>query len=156
LAAMPPEIMSAFNMFADGEVLRAESVVRRYLLEHGDQIEGMRLLAQIGMKLDVIDDAELLLEAVVERAPDYHAARSAYAPAPLKRHKHVRAREEMEKLLKVDPNNRAYRTTHATILTGFGNYDLALPLYREILRENTRNAELHLSIAHAQKTLGNA
>jgi tetratricopeptide (TPR) repeat protein len=74
--------------------------------------------------------------------------------ALLTRHKHVRAREEMEKLLETDPNNRAYRTTYATICTGFGDYTHALPLYREILAETPNDPELHLSIAHALKTLG--
>jgi tetratricopeptide (TPR) repeat protein len=60
----------------------------------------------------------------------------------------------MEKLLKTDPDNRVYRTTHATVCTGFGDYGRALPLYREILAESPQDAELHLSIAHALKTLG--
>jgi tetratricopeptide (TPR) repeat protein len=154
LAALPPEIRSAFGSFADGEILVAEQVVRRYLLTHGNHIEAMRLLAQIGMKLDVADDAELLLENVLVLAPDYHAARYEYALALLARHKHVRAREEMEKLLATDPENRVYRTTHATVCTGFGDYAQALPLYREILAETPQDAELHLSIAHALKTLG--
>ena len=38
--------------------------------------------------------------------------------------------------------------------TGFGDYGRALPLYREILAESPQDAELHLSIAHALKTLG--
>jgi tetratricopeptide (TPR) repeat protein len=139
---------------ADGEIYAAEQIVRQYLLMHGNHIEGMRLLAQIGMKLDVVDDAELLLENVLVLAPDYHAARYEYAVALLARHKHVRAREEMEKLLKTDPNNRAYRTTHATVCTGFGDYSQALPLYREILAETPDDPELNLSIAHALKTLG--
>jgi predicted Zn-dependent protease len=154
LAALPLQIVTAFSMFADGEIDDAERVVRQYLLTHGDHIEGMRLLAQIGMKLDVVDDAEFLLENVVRLAPDYHDARFDYAIALLQRHKHVRAREEMEILLKSDPDNRVYRTTHATICTGFGDYAQALPLYREILAETPQDAELHLSIAHALKTLG--
>ncbi|MHB8477102.1 MAG: tetratricopeptide repeat-containing sulfotransferase family protein [Steroidobacteraceae bacterium] len=154
LSSLPPEILAAFGMFADGEIHAAEQVVRQYLLTHGNHIEGMRLLAQIGMKLDVVDDAELLLESVLVLAPDYHAARYEYALALLARHKHVRAREEMEKLLETDPNNRAYRTTHATVCTGFGDYTQALPLYREILAETPDDPELHLSIAHALKTLG--
>jgi tetratricopeptide (TPR) repeat protein len=154
LAALPPEVLSAFNMLADGEIYEAERIARQYLLAHGDHIEAMRLLAKIGMKLDVADDAELLLENVVRLAPDYQAARYEYALALLQRHKHVRAREEMEKLLKIDPNNRVYRTTHATVCTGFGDYRLALPLYRELLAETPQNAELHLSIAHSLKTLG--
>ncbi|MDB6087079.1 MAG: sulfotransferase, partial [Gammaproteobacteria bacterium] len=154
LAALPRQIATAFSMFADGEIEDAERVVRQYLLTHGDHIEGMRLLAQIGMKLDVVDDAEFLLENVVRLAPGYHDARFDYAIALLQRHKHVRAREEMEILLKSDPHNRVYRTTHATICTGFGDYALALPLYREILAETPQDAELQLSIAHALKTLG--
>jgi tetratricopeptide (TPR) repeat protein len=154
LASLPAELLTAFGMFADGEIYAAEHVVRQYLLTNGDHIEGMRLLAQIGMKLDVVDDAEFLLERVVALAPEYHAARYEYAIALLSRHKHVRAREEMEKLLATDPNNRAYRTTYATVCTGFGDFSQALPLYREILAEAPNDAELHLSIAHALKTLG--
>jgi len=154
LADLPPELMTAFNMFADGEIFAAETLVRQFLLTHGDHIEGMRLLAKIGMELDVVDDAELLLENVLVLAPDYHAARYEYAVALLKRHKHVRAKEELEKLLKIDPNNRVYRTTHATVCTGFGDYEQALPHYRELLVEIPHDPELHLSIAHALKTLG--
>ncbi len=154
LANLPAEILTAYSMFADGEISAAEHVVRQYLLTHGNHIDGMRLLAQISMKLDVVDDAELLLEQVLVLAPDYHAARYEYALALLNRHKHVRAREEMEKLLATDPNNRVYRTTRATICVGFGDYAQALPLYREILAETPKDPELHLSIGHALKTLG--
>jgi tetratricopeptide (TPR) repeat protein len=154
LANLPAEILTAYSMFADGEISASEQAVRQYLLAHGNHIEGMRLLAQIGMKLDVVEDAELLLEQVLVLAPDYHAARYEYALALLKRHKHIRAREEMDKLLATDPDNRVYRTTRATICTGFGDYAQTLPLYREILAETPNDPELHLLIGHALKTLG--
>ena len=57
-------------------------------------------------------------------------------------------------MLATDPNNRVYRTTYATVCTGFGDYSQALPLYREILAEAPNDAELHLSIGHSLKTLG--
>ena len=101
--------------------------MRQYLLAHGNHVEGMRLLAKIGLDLDVTDDAEFLLARVLELAPQHREARYEYAIVLLKRHKHVRAREEMEKLLALDPDNRVYRTTHATVCTGFGDYDQALP-----------------------------
>lgn len=120
LAALPPAIVTAFNMYADGEIFDAEQTVRQYLLAHGDHVEGMRLLAKIGLDLDVTDDAEVLLARVLELAPQHREARYEYAIVLLKRHKHVRAREEMEKLLALDPDNRMYRTTHATVCIGFG------------------------------------
>jgi tetratricopeptide (TPR) repeat protein len=154
LATLPPQILTAFGMFADGEFHSAEQLVRQYLSIHGDHVEGMRLLAQVCMKLDVVDEAEFLLEQLLGRAPDYHAVRYEYAIALLARHRHVRAREQIEKLLETDPNNRIYRTTFATICSGSGDYARALPLYREIVAETPDDPELHLSMAHAQKTLG--
>jgi len=154
LAALPPEIMTAFSMYADGEVTEAEQLVRGYLLTHGNHVEGMRLLAKIGMDLDVTDDAEFLLEQVLVLEPNHQVARYEYAQVLLTRHKHVQAREQMEMLLKLDPDNRAYRTTYATVCTGLADYDRALPLYREVLAETPNEPELHLSIAHALKTLG--
>jgi len=154
LASLPVEILTAFSMFADGEIQQAEQLVRTYLLKHGDHVEGMRLLAQIGVVHDVLDDAELLLENALRLDPHCHAARYEYAVVLVKRHKHVQAREQMEKLLRVDPHDRTYRTTYATVCTGFGDYERALPLYRELLRETPQDPELHLSIGHALKTRG--
>jgi len=39
--------------------------VRQFLQTHGDHVEAMRLLAQIGVKLEILDDAEFLLESVL-------------------------------------------------------------------------------------------
>jgi tetratricopeptide (TPR) repeat protein len=154
LSTLPGPLVTAFSMFADGEIGAAESVVRQYLIQHGDHIEGMRLLAQIGVKMDVLDDAELLLENVLRMTPDYHAARYEYALVLLQRHKHAQAREQMDRLLATDPNNRVYRTTHATICAGFGLVEQALPLYQQLLLDAPQDADLHLSIGHVLKTLG--
>ncbi len=154
LAQLPPEIVTASSMFADGEAYPAERIVRDFLLKHGDHVEAMRLLAKIGMKLDVLDDAELLLERTLTLAPGYHAARYDYALTLLQRHKHVRALEELDRLLKVDPDNRAYRISYATACAGVGNNERAIELYREILEQTPGAADLHLSVGHALKTLG--
>jgi len=154
LATLPPQILTAFGMFADGEIQPAEQIVREYLASHGDHIEGMRLLAQVCMKLDVVDEAEHLLQKVLALAADYQAARYEYAVALLARQKHARALEEMEKLLKTDPNNRVYRTAHATICAGMGDFHQALPRYREVLAETPNDAELNLAVAYALKTMG--
>jgi predicted Zn-dependent protease len=154
LEKLPVEISTAFSMYADGETDRAERLVRDYLLTHGDHVEGMRLLAQIGVTHDVLDDAELLLEAALRLAPDCHLARHEYAVVLLKRHKHVQAREQMEQLLRIAPDNPAYRTTYATVCMGFGDYEHALPVYRELSLAKPQDPELHLSIGHALKTQG--
>ena len=154
LAKLPPEIVTATAMFSEGDFIPAERIVRDYLLRHGNHIEGMRLLARIGLELDVLDDAELLLEAVLEVAPDYRAARYDYARALLQRHKHLQAVAELDKLLKLEPQNRLWRTTYATACVGLGDHERALALYRELLADAPQAADLHLSVAHSLKTLG--
>ena len=154
LAQLPGEVVTANALFADGELVPAEAIVRAYLLEHGDHVEGMRLLARIGLEHGVLDDAETLLAAALERAPDYRAARYDYAITLLRRHKPLPAIAELEKLLLLEPGNRAYRTTYATATVGLGDHEQALRHYRELLVDAPRAADLHLSIAHSLKALG--
>src|SRR5260370_16286675 len=95
----------------------------------------MRRLAGIGVQQEVLDDAEILLEAVLTLAPDYQAARYDYAMALLRRHKHVQAIAELEKLLQIDPGNRVYRTSYATAQVGLGDHERALGLYPELVAD---------------------
>ena len=115
------------------------------------------MLARIGLAHDVLDGADILLEAVLELAPDYRAARYDYAIALLRRHKHSQAVAELEKLLQLEPANRVYRTSYATANVGLGEHERALALYRELLVDAPPGAhagELHLSVAHSLKALG--
>ena len=68
LKRLPPEVVTATALFSDGDLAAAEQLVRAFLLQHGHQVEAMRLLARIGIERDVLDDAELLLEGVLELA----------------------------------------------------------------------------------------
>jgi len=158
LKTLPQEVITATGLFSDGDLVAAEKMIRAFLLAHGDHIEAMRLLARIGAALEVFDDAELLLEAVLARSPDYVAARHDYASVLLGRHKYSQALIELDKLLGVDPVNRQYRTLQATAVVGLGDHARAITLYEELLRDalpgSPNAAELHLSIAHSLKTLG--
>jgi tetratricopeptide (TPR) repeat protein len=154
LESLPAAVVTAASMLADGEIHEAERVVRQFLRSHVDHVEAMRLLAHIGMKLDVLDDAEFLLESVLLFAPRYHLARYDYATVLVKRHRHAKALEQVLRLLAVEPGNRSYRILHATICVGLGNHDAALRSYRALAAEAPQAAELHLSIAHALKTVG--
>ncbi|HUL19559.1 MAG TPA: sulfotransferase [Steroidobacteraceae bacterium] len=154
LKRLPAEVLTATGLFSDGDLAAAEQLVRAYLLRHGHQVEAMRLLARIGIERDVLDDAQLLLEGVLELAPDYHAARFDYAQVLVKRHMYAAAQEQAQKLLAAEPSDRNYRTLHAMTCVGLGRHEQAMQLYRELLPGAAQPAELHLSIAHSLKTLG--
>jgi tetratricopeptide (TPR) repeat protein len=154
LGRLPRPVVAGMGMFNEGDLFGAERVLRQFLQSHGDHIEAMRLLAQIGMRLDVLDDAEFLLESVLTFAPDYHAARFDYATVLSQRHKYQRALAEAEKLLQLEPDNRAFRTIHANARVGIGDHEEALRIFRELAAETPDNAAIQLSAAHALKTLG--
>lgn len=154
LEQLPAPVLSASGLLAEGDIYVAERILRQFLLKHGDHVEAMRLLAQIGMQLDVLDDAEFLLESALTFEPGYTPARYDYAVVLGKRHKHAASREEARKLLEVDSRNRAFRTVYATACVGLGDHAEALRVYRELLSETPQNPELHLSVAHALKTEG--
>jgi tetratricopeptide (TPR) repeat protein len=154
LRSVPGEIVTAIGLFADGDLHIAEPMVRAYLLEHGNHVEGMRLLARIASARKVFDDAALLLEAVLELAPNYRDARAEYAGALVELHRHEEAGREIERLLREDPQNRELRTLEAYNHVGLGQHERAIELYSALLTATPDDAELYLSVAHAQKTLG--
>jgi tetratricopeptide (TPR) repeat protein len=154
LQKLPPAVVTATALFYDGELAESEQIVREFLLKQGHHVEAMRLLARIGMERDVLDDAQLLFEAVLDLEPDYHAARFEYAQVLCRRHLYPQAQEQVEKLLDVDRSNRDYSTLHAMTHVGLGQHERAIELYRQLLPGALQPAELHLSIAHSLKTLG--
>jgi tetratricopeptide (TPR) repeat protein len=155
LRNLPPIVVTATGLFVDGDLDVAEPMVRSYLLQHGNQIEAMRLLARIGIARKVFDDAELLLAAVLELAPDYRTARTEYAEVLIELHKYSQARRELDQLLREDPANRHYyQSLHAATAVGLGEHERAVGAYRDLLAATPADADLHLSIAHALKTLG--
>ncbi|HEY1492870.1 MAG TPA: sulfotransferase [Steroidobacteraceae bacterium] len=154
LSKLPSEVVTATALFSDGEFPEAELLVRGFLVRHGHHVEAMRLLARLGIERDALDDAQLLLEGVLDVAPDYAAARFEYAQVLSKRQLHQQAQEQVEKLLATEPANRNYRTLHAMTCIGLGQNERAVEMYRALLPDAPRPAELHLSIAHSLKTLG--
>jgi tetratricopeptide (TPR) repeat protein len=154
LQKVPAEVVAAASLFADGDLEVAERLVRDYLIKNGDQLEGMRLLANIGIKRQVFDDAEILLAAVLQMDPLHRVARREYAGVLVELNRHHDARRELDLLQKDDPGNRDYKALYAFTHAGLGEHERAIALYRELLEGLPADAEAHLSIAHAQKTLG--
>lgn len=154
LERKPREVVHASGMLAEGDVYGAERILRTYLQVHVNDIEAMRLLAQVGVRLGILDDAEFLLESVLVFSEKDVAARYEYAVVLLQRHKFVQALREARKLLHIEVSNRAFRTVYANACVGLGEHEEALAIFRGLSLETPENAEIHLSAGHAVKTLG--
>jgi tetratricopeptide (TPR) repeat protein len=154
LKHLPPEVVQAGSLFSDGELSAAENILRPYLLKSGNAVEALRLLARIEHQRDVLDDAESRLEAALKLAPGYLAARVDYVRVLIDRQKYLRAREEIDTLLSLEPGNRDYLSLYAAACVGLGEHQPAIALYRKLLAASPTSADLHVSLGHSLKTVG--
>ena len=156
LSRLPPPLLQAGIDLHDGKLARAEQACREHLRRHPRDVEGMRLLAEIGLKLGVLDDAEFLLESCLVFEPGHRAARYEYIRVLHKRQRFAEALEQAKRLLGSDPGNLLYRSVHAAELLAVGDYQAALDIYDALIVEDPHDPMKLLHRGHALKTVGRA
>ncbi|MGI9271968.1 MAG: tetratricopeptide repeat-containing sulfotransferase family protein [Woeseiaceae bacterium] len=154
LAALPPELLSVRNMTAERRYFQAERLCRHFLQSNPQHVEGMRLLADLGVKSGVLDDAEFILESAVEFEPNNLLARHDYMTVLYRRQKYEESLEQARLLRQADPHNLDYKISYANQAVAVGDYDAALGIYSDAIRMRPNSAELHLVHGHALKTIG--
>jgi tetratricopeptide (TPR) repeat protein len=154
LAQLPPPVAMASAFLNEGELAAAEQVIRQYLQRHGAHVDAMRILAQISVKLNVLDDAEILLENILRMRPDYADARFEYAYVLAQRRRYEPALLEIRQLLHQSAGNPTYRKLHAFISDGLGRGEEALQIYAQLSRETPHDTELSVLMAQILKTRG--
>jgi len=154
LAALPPELLSVRNMTAEGHYYKAERLCRLFLKANPTYVEGMRLLADLGVKSGVLDDAEFLLESAVEFEPKNPFARHDYMTVLYRRQKYEQSLNQAKILVNSDPNNLDHQISFANQSVAVGDYDAALEIYDRAIEVRPHSAELHLVHGHALKTIG--
>lgn len=158
LRRLPPEIVAADSLLADGDLAEAETVIRDVLYRQGPSAGALRLLARIREASGASDEAQALLEGVLETAPDYEAARFDYTMMLLQRQKPQAARREAERLLKRAPERREFLKLFAAACVALGDYEPVIDIYARLLDGapvvSTETAELRLWRANALKVTG--
>lgn len=154
LSALPPELLAASSKLYEGKLYQGEQLCRAFLQKHPHHPEAMRLLALLGVRLRILDDAEFLLESCLELYPDFHRARLDYVDVLHRRQKYEPALAQARQLLAVDAGNPAYRLAYANESMALGHYDAALSAYAALLEQVPDPAGIHLAMGHAHKTRG--
>ena len=154
LSALPRELIAVMHHLHEGRLLRAEEVCRRFLRANSTHVEGIRLLAQIGIKMGVLDDAEFLLESAKAFEPENIQVRLDYIDALRRRQKFQRARDEAEALYHSDPDNPLFQSHLAIESMQTGQYERAFELFDAILAKLPEDSATLTSKGHALKTTG--
>ncbi len=154
LDELPRELAAVTDLMHDGKLYKAEKLCRHYLQQNPHHIEAMRLLAEIGVRLRVYDDAEFLLESCVELAPDNQRARSDYLAILNRKGKFEQAYEQAKRLYAGDPDNPVHKLSMANALTGLGRTEEGLAMYRDCLDKIPNRAGVQVMVGHTLKNLG--
>lgn len=154
IASLPRELLAVTNHLAEGRLVRAEEICRHYLRANPKNVEGMRLLAKIGIELGILDDAEFLLDSAVEFSPDDVQLRLDYIDALRRRQKSAEAKEQAELLHMRDPANPLFQSRLAIECIQTGEYDRGLALFDQVLEKLPNDPASLTSRGHALKTKG--
>ncbi|MBW4330660.1 sulfotransferase [Stakelama sp. CBK3Z-3] len=156
LAAMPRELVAVTNMIHEGRLLKAEALCRRFLQANPRHVEGMRLLADIGSRMGILDDADFLLESAVALDPDNIQLRFDWIQVLRKRQKFAQALEQAEALYDREPENPLFQSQLAIEAMQTGDYNRAFALFDAVLEKLPGDVATLTSKGHALKTRGDA
>src|SRR5262249_54258921 len=154
LKSLPADGVRAGSLFSDSDLFAAENILRAYLLEVGKHVEALRLLGRIEHQRNILDEAELLLEAALKLAPDYCAARLDYVRILIDRQKYLQAQEEINILLSREPENRECLLLYAAASVGLGRHEPAIALYRLVRAAPPEFSDRHVALGHSLKSVG--
>ena len=154
LTARTPELVEAAELMRDGKIGQAERIVREYLKAHPADVNAIRLLADIGMKLSRYHDASNLLARCLELAPDFHLARYNYAVVLARRNRLPEALEEVQRLLAHDPANPNYLLLEGNVRVQKGDHEHALERFERVLATYPNQPRAQMNYGHTLKTVG--
>jgi tetratricopeptide (TPR) repeat protein len=154
LRRLPKPLVAVTDLLSEGKLLKAEDLCRRFLQRAPKHVEGMRLLADIGIRLGALDDAEFLLESALRFEPDHEGARIDYVQVLRKRQKFERALEEARRLLERNPADPRFRSIFAIECMQSGDYETALTAFDRVLESVPGDPVTLTSRGHALKTCG--
>lgn len=153
-AAGHPELIEAAGHMLTGAFGKAEPLCRIVLKRHPLDVNAMRLLAEIGMEVGRLEDAEYLLERALTLAPDFRLARGSYANVLGRRGKFEAALTELDTLLAEDPAHPGYLVLKANTLVRIGDHTSAIAVYHDVISRVPATAGVQMSLGHSLKTVG--
>ena len=154
LKRLPKPLVIVLDLLSQGKLLKAEDLCRKFLRKVPHNVEAMRLLADIGIRLGVLADAEFLLESAHEFEPDNVRVHMDYIQALRKRQKFGPALDQARQLLETSPGNPQFQSIYAIECMQTGNYEEALSLFDKVLEQIPGDPVTLTSRGHALKTNG--
>jgi len=151
---LPRELHTATNLLHEGKLVQAEQVCKRYMLKEKENVEGMRLLADIASRLGAKDEAEFLYETALALEPKNVSVLMDFVTFLKTAQKPKKALKYAEFLDGLHPNNPMLQSILAIQSLEVGNYEKAMGLFDKVLERLPNDPITLTSKGHALKTYG--
>ena len=152
VSAQDSELMACADALAQGDLPVAETRLRARLAKEPFDVAALRMLAELAVRLGHNDEAAVLLEHALERAPGFDAARRNYAAVLNRGNRHAEALAEIDALLERSPADPSLRNMRAVVLGKLGDFDGAIATYEAVLARTPGQWQVWLGYGHALKT----
>ena len=155
LQGLPAELRTVISYLASNRLLDAERLVKFFLRSNKTHPEGMRLLAEVLTRKNILDEAQFLLETLVELQPQMVPAQLQLFHVLMRRQRFHAAFEVADKLRREFPSDqheikRAYTASAFAI----GHIDEAKALYEELANSHPNDHLIPISQGHIFNAIG--
>ncbi len=154
LGLRSPRLMQAALALHDNRLSEAEPLLKAHLHDDPFDVAAIRMLAELAARIGRWRDAEHLLRRALELAPEFGAARANLATVLYRQNKPAEAIAELNHLIVDDPDNAGHSNLKAAALGRIGEFDEALALYEDVLKQAPRQPKIWMSYGHMLKTVG--
>ena len=146
---LDPLLKKVLDLMQAGRLGVAEGICREYLKRRPHDVDAIRLLAEIGITLGMLDEAIALLERCLELAPNFTIAQANYATALARRQRFDEALDRTGRLQVEQPDNLSHKVQHASILAMAGRFEQAHEKFEDVLTYIPDNARILTSYGHS-------
>ncbi len=155
LKSLPTELRTVIGYLSAGKLQDAERLCKYFLREHKTHAEGMRLLAEILTRKNILDEAQFILETLHELEPDNLPAAIQLFHVVMRRQRFHSAFEIAEKLRTRYPNDEdQIKKAYAAACFAVGRITEAEELYQQLRQQFPADHLIPISQGHIFNSKG--
>ena len=147
-------LIEATTLLGNGRLDAAQSVLRALLLRAAQDVEAMRLMAEIAALSEDFSEAERLLNECLRLAPGFGEARFDLARLLYAQQRPEAILPLLERLLTLEPTSLRYRTLQSEVYNLLGMSERSLAVLLKLLQDFPLDERIWLYYGHALRAAG--
>ena len=155
LRSLPPELRTVISYLANNKVQDAERLAKHFLRDNKTHPEGMRLLAEVLTRKNILDEAQFLLETLVALQPKMIPARLQLFHVLMRRQRFHSAFDIAASLNEDAPTDTGeIKRAYAAAAFAVGNIEEAKDLYAQLAKSAPADHLIPISQGHIFNAIG--